>query len=185
MIYFKPQFPAQRKKIAHKVIEDQYQQGQQTMNKLIIALLTINLIACSAANTPKNDTADKPATKTKEQENLADSLSILFGEPVKVDPAEIEKHPLGSQHNPIRVSGPAGERKYLARLICENGEPVSAFSRDGSADIGPYGSILDIYTVICDTDKGAVNHTVFMDMYHGNYKETRPAHGFKALKAEN
>src|SRR5262245_24091680 len=125
------------------------------MNKLIIAFLTINLIACTATNTPKKETTDRPATKAKEQEDLADSLRILFGEPVKVDAAEIEKHPLGSKHNPIRVSGPAGERKYLARLICENGEPASAFSRDGSTGIGPYGSILDIYTVICDTDKGA------------------------------
>lgn len=96
--------------------------------------------------------------------------------------AEIEKHPLGSAENPIRVSGPAGERKYLARLICANGEKVSAFSRSGSTGFGPYGSILDVYVVICDTDQGAVNHTVFMDMYHDNHVETRPAHGFKALE---
>lgn len=155
------------------------------MKKLIFIFITISLIACATTKTPKKETTDKPATTAETQEDPADSLRMLFGEPVKVDPAEIEKHPLGSKYNPIRVSGPAGERKYLARLICENGEPVSAFSRNGSSDIGPYGTILDIYTVICDTDKGAVNHTVFMDMYHGNYKETHPAHGFKALKAEN
>jgi hypothetical protein len=96
----------------------------------------------------------------------------------------IDQHPLGSAKNPIRASGPEGERQYLSRLICENDEPVSAFSRDGSSGIGPYGSILDIYTVVCDTDEGAINHTIFMDMYHDDYKEKRPAHGFKALKAE-
>lgn len=151
------------------------------MRKLIILSLTILLVACSTSNPSKKDTENTSTSKTKEQQDLAASLKLLFGEPVKPDMAEVEKHPLGSEANPIRVSGPSGERKYLSELICNNGEPVSAYSRAGSADIGPYGSILDIYTVICDTDKGAVEHSVFMDMYHRDYIETRPAHGFKAL----
>lgn len=151
------------------------------MRKLIILSLTILLVACSTSNPSKKDTENTSTPKTKEQQDLAASLKLLFGEPVKPDMAEVEKHPLGSKANPIRVSGPSGERKYLSELICNNGEPVSAYSRAGSADIGPYGSILDIYTVICDTDKGAVEHSVFMDMYHRDYIETRPAHGFTAL----
>jgi hypothetical protein len=101
---------------------------------------------------------------------------------LKPDMKEIEKHPLGSAQNPVRVSAPAGQRDYLSRLICKNDEPVSAFSRSGSTGIGPYGSILDIYIVVCDTNQGAVEYSVYLDMYHENYIEQRPAAGFKALK---
>lgn len=124
-------------------------------------------------------TTQTPATA--ENEDLTNVLGEMFGEQKQPDMSEVEKHPLGSEKNPVRVSMPVGERDYLARLICENGERVSAFSRNGSGNFSPYGSIMDIYTVICDTTRGAVHHTVFMDMYHANYVEKRPAHGFKAL----
>lgn len=68
----------------------------------------------------------------------------------------------------------------LFQYECENGELVSDFFRDGSVGIGPYGSMLDLYIVICDTNEGAVEHQVFMDMYHQDNIEKRPA-GFKAL----
>lgn len=93
-----------------------------------------------------------------------------------------DKQPLGSFANPVRADGPEGQREYLARLVCSNQEPVSAFQRLGSAGVGPYGSILDVFVVICDTYQGAVNHTLYMDMYHSGYRETRPALGFAALQ---
>lgn len=118
---------------------------------------------------------------SSENEDLATSLSSIFGERLTPDMQEVEKHPLGSAQNPVRVSMPVGQRDYLSRLICENGEPVSAFSRNGSVGIGPYGSILDLYTVVCDTHQGAVEQSVYLDMYHSDYIEKRPAAGFKAL----
>jgi hypothetical protein len=145
-------------------------------NLLLLSMIGILLSACS-----HQPTTSKTPVK---DEDLASALSSLFGAPLKPDMQEVEKHPLGSIKNPIRVSMPVGQRDYLSRLICENNEPVSAFSRGGSVGIGPYGSMLDVYTVVCDTDQGAVEHAVYMDMYHGNYIELRPAVGFKALKAK-
>lgn len=98
---------------------------------------------------------------------------------------KIDQFPLGTQENPVRVGGPAGQRDYLSRLVCDNNEQVSAYVRLGSSDIGPYGNIIDIYEVICDTDKGVVTHDVFLDMYHYDYVEIRPAAGFIALKPSN
>jgi len=143
------------------------------MKRLLLAplILIASLSACT----------NQPTHTTPDDEDLGNALGGIFGEQIKPDMNEVEKNPLGSAKNPIRVSMPIGERDYLSRLICENGEKVSAFSRNGSGDLSPYGSTMDIYTVICDTNKGAMEYTVFMDMYHGNYVEHRPAHGFKAL----
>jgi hypothetical protein len=127
------------------------------------------------------------STQPKQQENtsdaeLTDALGAVFGERKRPNMAELEKYPLGTPENPVRVAMPIGQRDYLARLICNNDEQVSAFARSGSAGIGPYGSMMDAYTVICDTNQGAVEYTVYLDMYHANYEEKRPAKGFKALK---
>lgn len=141
--------------------------------KMITAAL-LALLVSACAQQPKQ-TSDK-------DENLASALSSIFGDQIQPDMKEVEKHPLGSAKNPVRVSMPVGQYDYLSRLVCDNGEPVSAFSRDGSVGQGPYGSIMDLYTVICDTNQGAVEHSVYMDMYHPDNTETRPAVGFKALK---
>lgn len=140
---------------------------------LPVFVFALNLIACNSQ--------PQPQEKSSEDE-LTDALAAVFGERKKPDMKMVEKYPLGTIENPVRVAMPIGQRDYLARLICENGEQVSAFARDGSAGLGPYGSMLDAYTVICDTDKGAVEHTVYLDMYHADHQETRPAQGFKALR---
>lgn len=126
------------------------------------------------------------STQPKQQENtsdaeLTDALGAVFGERKRPNMAELEQYPLGTPENPVRVAMPIGQRDYLTRLICDNGEQVSAFARSGSAGIGPYGSMMDAYTVICDTYQGAVEHTIYLDMYHSDYEEVRPAIGFKAL----
>ncbi len=142
------------------------------INYLGIATLVLLLSAC----------AQQPKQTSDKDENLASALSSIFGDQIQPDMKEVEKHPLGSAKNPVRVSMPVGQYDYLSRLVCDNGESVSAFSRDGSVGQGPYGSIMDLYTVICDTNQGAVEHSVYMDMYHPDNTETRPAAGFKALK---
>lgn len=82
-------------------------------------------------------------------------------------------HPFGSDKNPVRAQGPAGERAYLRRLRCADGK-APAFERLGSAGIGPYGNILDIYTVQC---RDAAAQSVYIDMYHGHV-EPQPVPGF-------
>lgn len=133
------------------------------------------LSACSTQ--PKQST-----TPDASDEELSPALIGLFGENRQVNEASLENIPLGSKENPVRVQGPMGQRAYLSRLVCENNEPVSAYRRSGGAGIGPFGNIIDLYEVICDTNKGAVSHSVYLDMYHDEYQETRPAAGFIALK---
>lgn len=88
---------------------------------------------------------------------------------------EISKYPLGtSGHNPIRVNGPGGQRDYLSRLICPDGRVIKGFLRAGSVGVGPYGFMMDVYEVEC-SDK---TYSVYMDMYHSEYTETRPVDGF-------
>jgi hypothetical protein len=84
--------------------------------------------------------------------------------------------PLGSRDNPVRADRPSGQRAYLARLRCDDGQPPS-FSRDGSFGPGPFGSIIDRYSVTCPGSTPARTQ-VFMDMYFPGYVETRPVAGF-------
>lgn len=140
------------------------------LKKLTLTMLVLTQIAC---------TNTTPTESTQQVEN---PLALLFGESKQVDHKELDKHPLGTLQNPVRVNGPAGQRDYLSRLICENNEQVSAFSRLGSSGIGSFGNITDIYEIICDTEKGAITYSIYMDMYHANYVETRPAKGFIGLR---
>jgi hypothetical protein len=87
--------------------------------------------------------------------------------------AAAEAHPLGSQENPIRVAGPDGERAYLARLHCADGAAVRIGARH-EAGIGPYGSVVGAYEVIC---AGGSSQIVF-DMYQEEHQETRAPAGF-------
>ena len=146
------------------------------IKNILIAILALSLVGC----------ASKP-TKSEKETHVSDAdaakalSQLLGGKQKNVDEKKLAKYPLGSKDNPIRVGGPGGQRSYLSRLVCENNEPVSSFNRQGSAGAGPFGSILDIYEVLCDTNKGVVTHSVYLDMYHGDYEETRPAAGFLAL----
>lgn len=128
--------------------------------------------------------ADAPADEGGADE-LTDLLSLLGADRAKgaklealID--EAGKHPLGSRKNPIRVNMPAGQRSYLGRLRCPD-DTAPAFSRDGSVGIGPYGSILDVYSVICPGDPPRLTK-IFMDMYHPDHIETAPPEGFTAYK---
>ena len=101
------------------------------------------------------------------EESFADA-----NRPHKATPQVQVSGELGSATNPVRVLMPEGEREYLHRLRCPNGSPPE-FERNGSGDIGPYGRILDFYSVKC----GTVTTTVMMDMYHC-IEEQRPLPGF-------
>ena len=86
---------------------------------------------------------------------------------------------LGTKSNPVKCSGPRGERAYLNRLRCADGK-APKFYRIGSFGEGPYGNILDGYSVKC-AEAGEV--TIFMDMYH-NHVEREAVPGFRIVNEE-
>lgn len=81
---------------------------------------------------------------------------------------------LGTQTNPVRCEDPKGERQYLSRLRCTDGKRPE-YSRVGSFGVGPYGNILDGYSVKCS---GREEVIVFMDMYHEGHVEKEAVPGF-------
>lgn len=84
--------------------------------------------------------------------------------------------PLGSRANPVRSAGPIGERDYLLRLRCPEGD-APTFERRGSIGPGPYGNTLDEYTVSCASGRRT---SVILDMYH-RHRELGAAPGFTVL----
>lgn len=82
-------------------------------------------------------------------------------------------YPLGSEKNPVRENMPEGEKAYLSRLRCADGN-APAFNRAGSVGDSPYGYIMDLYNVTCP---GAAAVEVYMDMYHDG-GEQQPVPGF-------
>jgi hypothetical protein len=107
------------------------------------------------------------------QPALGQLFDGLKGKKLKTAIAAAQAHPLGTEKNPIRADMPPGERAYLARLRCADGN-APTFQRLGSAGIGPYANILDIYTVQC---RDAAARSVYIDMYH-DHVETAPVAGF-------
>jgi hypothetical protein len=89
--------------------------------------------------------------------------------------AKAAAFPLGSEQNPIRADMPEGQRAYLERLRCSDGN-APAFERGGNVGLGPYGKIVDVYNVKCLTGQPATA-SVYIDMYH-NHVEDRPVPGF-------
>ncbi len=93
-----------------------------------------------------------------------------------------KQHPFGSMQNPVRADGPKGQRAYLQRLRCEDGT-APRFERRGSAGTGPYGTILDTYSVLCAGAGMVPVHLVYMDMYH-EHIEAAPIPGFTIVPPE-
>lgn len=147
---------------------------RKSMNKTIVFLLTLLLFGCATQPSHQGESNDIDMRSIMTQ--------LMDGEPQAPDQLELEKYPLGSKENPIRVDGPAGEREYISRLICINGEPVSDSKRLGSAGVSPYGFTMDLYSIVCDSTDGAIDITIYMDMYHRDNEEKRAADGFSTIK---
>ena len=135
----------------------------------------------AALATPTGLLAQPPAS-----EKIGDALDLMRAGESQVQGAELERrieaasaHPLGSRENPVRAAMPPGQRAYLQRLRCSNGQ-APAFDRIGNFGVGVYGNIVDGYRVLC---RGATpaESVVYMDMYHRGHVEERPASGFTIL----
>jgi hypothetical protein len=85
-------------------------------------------------------------------------------------------YPLGSSENRVRADGPIGQKAYLSRLRCADGN-APAFDRVGNFGNGVYGYIVDGYRVTC---AGAAATTVVMDMYH-RHSEVAAVPGFTII----
>jgi len=86
------------------------------------------------------------------------------------------RYPLGARENPVKSEMPSGERAYLERLRCASGK-APTYSRVGSFGEGPYGNIIDGYSVKCEGSEPA-DTVVFMDMYFRGFVEARAVPGF-------
>jgi hypothetical protein len=86
------------------------------------------------------------------------------------------RHPLGSERNPVRVSGAGGEHAYIARLRCAGGTRPTVGQRH-NAGIGAFGTIVDVWPLDCG-DAAPGRFELVMDMYHDNHDETQAPAGF-------
>jgi len=118
---------------------------------MLMKTMTVSLLGLLAACA----TTGKPSAA--DTEALIESM-----QPHRTEQSRPVSGALGSSTNPVRVLMPEGERAYLARLRCPNGGQPK-FERQGSGDIGPYGRILDFYSVECSDGRMT---TIAMDMYH-------------------
>lgn len=140
------------------------------MSKFIIVLLvSILLSSCSSNKQVKNSNTNFNARQMM--------IELQGREPDQPDLKELEKYPLGSANNPIRVDGVAGERSYLISLSC-NDNSAPSFKRAGSVGVGPYGFILDLYKVECIDNLEKKMFSIYMDLYHPGYVEKRAVPGF-------
>jgi hypothetical protein len=105
---------------------------------------------------------------------LCTFIGTAYSAPV---PPTLDKNaPLGSLNNPVRANMPTGQRDYLMRLRCPEGDAPS-FERSGSLGGGPYGGVIDSYKLTCANGKTS---DVIIDMYH-RHREMQAVTGFTVL----
>jgi hypothetical protein len=144
-----------------------------TMARAAAAFTLIALLA-GCATAPRSPKAAPSAQAAASEESF--DLEAMMAPHRTVPNAKLSGS-LGSERNPIRAKGPHGQRDYLARLRCKNGR-APEFDRAGSIGIGPYGKMLDLYTLHCEN--GPVQQVV-MDLYHC-IEESRPIEGFEIVE---
>lgn len=120
--------------------------------------------------------ASGPARADSEVERMLRGESAMQGKKLDKAIAKAEQHPLGSKANPVRTTMPQGQRLYLSRLRCSDGQ-APRFSRAGNVGPGPYGNIVDLYKVSCPGAQPAESD-IYMDMYHGGFIESRTVPSF-------
>lgn len=124
--------------------------------------------------------APAPALAGDYLSDMLSGKSSVKGKKLKKAIEEADTYLLGSEANPVRAAMPQGQRAYLARLRCADGQKP-AFERIGSMGISPFGNIVDGYSVRCEGSEPA-DATVYMDMYHAGHVETRAVPGFTIVE---
>ncbi len=120
--------------------------------------------------------AASPALADKAIDRMMAGESFLQGKDLEKAILKAEEHPLGSAKNPVRTTMPQGQRLYLSRLRCSDGQAPRYF-RAGNVGPGPFGNIVDLYKVSCPGAQ-PLESDVYMDMYHGGFIESRIVPGF-------
>lgn len=131
--------------------------------------LGILLLASGCATT-----ADRPADFNDVLERQLAGESQLQGNTLDQAVAEADGEPLGSFENPVRAARPEGQRAYLGRLRCADGD-APRYQRTGNLGPGIYQNIVDNYRVQCRDGQQA---DIVMDMYHPGYVERAAVPGF-------
>jgi hypothetical protein len=124
--------------------------------------LLLALPAAAAAATPRETMVQLGAAPSEEEVARA------------VERARDE--PLGSEANPVRVSGVEGEHAYIRRLRCADGNRPRVGQR-ANVGIGAFGSIVDVWPLDCG-DAAPGRFSLALDMYHDNHEETQAPAGF-------
>lgn len=134
-----------------------------------LAMLAVSLASC---------TSDEPTPKAVGNLSVEDLMSggRLSGPYLEKAIRNAAKYPLGSAENPVRADMPAGQRAYLTRLRCADGQPPS-FERTGILPETPFGSLVDGFDVLCKGGAPA-RRVLAIDMYHPGYIEPLPPPGF-------
>jgi hypothetical protein len=130
--------------------------------RLFAIALILALPAAAQAATPRQMMVELGAAPSDEE--LARAIEQARG------------HPLGTEANPVRVSGVEGEHAYIRRLRCADGNQPRVGDRH-NIGIGVFGSIVDVWPLDC----GAAAPGQFdlsLDMYHDNHEETQAPAGF-------
>ena len=132
---------------------------------LVMAGLAASMLAVAPAAQAGDALSDMLAGK-----------SAMKGKKLEKAIQKADEHPLGSEANPVRAAQPQGQRAYLAKLRCADGN-APQFNRSSNVGVGVFDNIVDAYVVTCAGSEPA-SSTIFMDMYHAGYVETRAVPGF-------
>jgi hypothetical protein len=142
------------------------------MRKLLPAFIALAAGLATAASAQ-----DKIGARTIPPEQILAEMGLgVSDEAIEQAVAEAAQHPLGSASNPVRVGGPEGERAYIARLRCADGSRPKV-GRRGSAGVGAFGTIVDLYPLDCGAAAPG-RFELVMDMYHAEHRENRAPAGF-------
>lgn len=135
------------------------------------------LAACSAMLS-----VSAPAQAGDAFADMMAGKSAMKGKKLEKAIKEADAHPLGSEQNPVRAAMPQGQRAYLAQLRCADGK-APKFDRMGNMGTGIFGNFVDAYNLSCEGSTPETS-TIYMDMYHAGYRETRALPGFTLAESE-
>jgi hypothetical protein len=136
------------------------------MLRILLPLAVLLAVPVHAA--PPRDESPAP------RENLEAFGSGSSDEEIAAVIAAANAHPLGTPANPIRVAGPDGARRYIARLRCPDGS-IPHVGRDTPGPVGAFGTLTTLFPLSCGS---AAPAQIAFDLYQEERIETRPPPGF-------